>query len=155
MSSDRIFWTPGMPLEEVERQAVMKAYSYHKGNKTQTARSLNIAVRTLESKLEKYGIDMTNEKEAEDERRQKREEFLARQRGFTTDANGSVIPNGRTDAVATPQGARPNETTSGATAGFRVESASNNSPQQSMPVSERQKIQGVPPKQTSQGRHSR
>jgi hypothetical protein len=49
-----IFWQPGVTLEEIEKQVILKAFSCFQGNKTQTARSLGIAVRTLDSKLEQY-----------------------------------------------------------------------------------------------------
>lgn len=48
-------WQPGMSLEDVERDAILKAFEFFRGNKTQTANSLGIAIRTLDSKLDKYG----------------------------------------------------------------------------------------------------
>lgn len=49
-----LIWQPGMTLEDVEKRVILRAFSYFKENKTQTARSLNISVRTLDSKLAKY-----------------------------------------------------------------------------------------------------
>ena len=48
-------WQPGMSLEDIEKIAILKAFDFFRGNKTQTANSLGIAIRTLDSKLEKYG----------------------------------------------------------------------------------------------------
>lgn len=55
-----IAWTPGLTLEEVEKQVILKALSFYKGNKTQTAQSLEISVRTLYEKLAKYKEDQQN-----------------------------------------------------------------------------------------------
>lgn len=51
---DDINWQPGQTLEEIEEAVITKAFRYYQGNKTATARSLDIAIRTLENKLEKY-----------------------------------------------------------------------------------------------------
>ena len=44
----------GMPLEELERIAILKALDENGGNKTDTAKQLGISVKTLYNKLEKY-----------------------------------------------------------------------------------------------------
>jgi DNA-binding NtrC family response regulator len=49
-----ITWQPGVTLEEVEKQAILLALKFYQNNKTQTARSLGIAIRTLDAKLDKY-----------------------------------------------------------------------------------------------------
>lgn len=47
-------WQPGRTLEEIERETIEKAFRFYQGNKTQTAASLGIAIRTLDNKLDKY-----------------------------------------------------------------------------------------------------
>ena len=47
-------WQPGVTLEEVERTVILQALRFYRGNRTQTAQSLNIALRTMHSKLTKY-----------------------------------------------------------------------------------------------------
>ncbi|WP_033542358.1 sigma-54 interaction domain-containing protein [Planococcus sp. CAU13] len=51
----------GSPLQEqldtVERGILQKALESHKGNKSKTAKSLDISLRTLYYKLEKFGLD--------------------------------------------------------------------------------------------------
>lgn len=47
-------WSPGMSLEEAERQVIIAALRYHGGNRTHTAQSLKVAVRTVTNKLVKY-----------------------------------------------------------------------------------------------------
>lgn len=49
-----IHWQPGMKLEEVEREVILKALSFYEGNKTHTASSLGIAIRTLDARIAKY-----------------------------------------------------------------------------------------------------
>ncbi len=49
-----IVWQPGRSLEEVEKDVILAALRFYHNNKTHTARSLGIAARTLDNKLEKY-----------------------------------------------------------------------------------------------------
>lgn len=50
----QIIWSPGVTLEQIEKQVILKAFSFFDCNKTRTADALGIAVRTLDAKLEKY-----------------------------------------------------------------------------------------------------
>jgi len=47
---------PDMPLEEVERRHILKALEHLEGNKTKTAHSLGITIKTLYNKLQRYGL---------------------------------------------------------------------------------------------------
>lgn len=49
-----INWSPGMTIDYVEREVIKAALQYHQGNKTKTADSLGIAIRTLDNKLARY-----------------------------------------------------------------------------------------------------
>lgn len=49
-----MLWQPGVTLDQVEKEVILKALSFYHGNKTVTARALGIAIRTLDNKLEKY-----------------------------------------------------------------------------------------------------
>lgn len=46
-------WQPGLTLEDVERDAILKAYSFYR-TKTNTAEALGISLNTLTAKLERY-----------------------------------------------------------------------------------------------------
>jgi two-component system response regulator HydG len=46
--------TPGMTLDDMERQAVMVALETAGGNKSEAARRLGITRKTLHAKLQKY-----------------------------------------------------------------------------------------------------
>jgi DNA-binding NtrC family response regulator len=46
-----------IPLEKVEKEAIIRALKYTKNNKRKTAGLLNISERTLYRKIEEYGID--------------------------------------------------------------------------------------------------
>lgn len=76
-----IVWYPGMTLESLEEQIIKRALSYYRGNKTMTANSLGIAVRTLDNKLEKYFEDGKKQERSMQEEKKKRDEFLLRCRG--------------------------------------------------------------------------
>lgn len=49
-----VTWQPGFTLAHMEKQVVLAAFRFYHGNKTRTAQSLGIAIRTLEAKLESY-----------------------------------------------------------------------------------------------------
>lgn len=80
--SDMILWSPGVKLEDVERQVIKKAYAHFK-NKTTTANALGIAIRTLDKRLEKIEQDEHAEAEKDAERRKQREADLIRARGMS------------------------------------------------------------------------
>ncbi len=49
-------WKPGRTLDEIERNVILEALKYHSGNRTHTARSLGISIRTLRNKLAEYRV---------------------------------------------------------------------------------------------------
>jgi transcriptional regulator with PAS, ATPase and Fis domain len=49
-------YSPDTPLEEVERGHILKALTFHHGNKTRAAQALGITIKTLYNKLHKYGV---------------------------------------------------------------------------------------------------
>ena len=76
-----INWSPGVKLEAVEKQVILKTLQFYKNNKTSAANALGISIRTIDNKLEKYSRqDKANQKAAESRQRE-RELFLARSRG--------------------------------------------------------------------------
>ena len=50
-------WQPGQTLDDIERITIESALKFYHGNKTQTANSLGITIRTLYNKLERYGVE--------------------------------------------------------------------------------------------------
>lgn len=126
-------WAPGITLEQIEKQVILLAFRWYRGNKTQCAISLGINVRTLERKLEEY--EATTNKQREQERRDEieRAEILDRQRG--------IVPSSRNEEG----GAR----LYGANSGIRAQSPPETPAQQPVPVPEREEIQAVLPKQTA------
>ena len=68
--NEAINWSPGVTLENVEKQVILAAFRHFRGNKTVTANALGIAIRTLDNKLEKYEADGKAEKERQDNERQ-------------------------------------------------------------------------------------
>jgi two-component system response regulator FlrC len=49
-------WKPGRTLDEIERNVILEALKYHDGNRTHTAKSLGISIRTLRNKLAEYRV---------------------------------------------------------------------------------------------------
>ncbi len=49
-------WKPGRTLDEIERQVILDALKFHEGNRTHTAKSLGISIRTLRNKLAEYRV---------------------------------------------------------------------------------------------------
>lgn len=154
-------WTPGITLDQLERQAIEQAFKFYHANKSQTARSLGIAIRTLETKLEKYAADDERTTHANDAQRAQRDEHLRRARGIHTEqstldaANGAASGSGRDVRSGEPY--YPEKAKTGgnsAAAGVRMEPVANAAEKQSVPVSVGQKVQGVLPAQAAAS-HSR
>lgn len=55
-SSDSGEFSLEMPLEDVEKSHILRTLAYNQGNKTKTAHSLGITIKTLYNKLHRYGI---------------------------------------------------------------------------------------------------
>jgi hypothetical protein len=83
-------WSPGVTLENVERQVILAAYRHFRSNKTQTAQSLGIAIRTLDNKLEKYQHDDKRHERTKSHAERQREEFNQRQRGDVAAINAAA-----------------------------------------------------------------
>ncbi len=49
-------FTATMPLEEVEKKHILRALTFHQGNKTKTAQGLGITIKTLYNKLHRFGV---------------------------------------------------------------------------------------------------
>ncbi len=49
-------WKPGRTLNDIERTVILEALDYHMGNRTHTAKSLGISIRTLRNKLAEYRV---------------------------------------------------------------------------------------------------
>lgn len=61
---DNVTWFPGMTLADLEKNTILKALRFYNNNKTHTASSLGISIRTLQYKLNEYfPKDEKNEKE--------------------------------------------------------------------------------------------
>lgn len=74
-------WNPGLTLEELEKQAIEKAFRFYQGNKTHTANALGISIRTLDAKLEKYEHDREElQKRTDVEERLRKERMEAQRR---------------------------------------------------------------------------
>ncbi len=78
---DEVTWCPGMTLEYIEKQIIKKAYRIYQGNKTHTARSLGVAIRTLDNKFEKYKAEDESNESAAIDARAIRAENLRKARG--------------------------------------------------------------------------
>jgi hypothetical protein len=121
-----INWSPGVTLEHIEKQAILLAFRFYRGNKTATANSLGIAVRTLDNKLEKYEADGKAEKERQENESARRKEFLARQRGIQPSID-------------------PEKVVSGPVAGIHSQPIAETPSESEMPMPKRKEVQGVLP----------
>jgi hypothetical protein len=125
-----ISWSPGVTLDEIEKQVILKAYRHFRGNKTTTANALGIAIRTLDHKLEKYKEDTDKQEKLDERARSERADFLARQRG-------TIERNQQTGADVYR-----------ATPGVQMEPASETCSESQMPMPKRPQVQKVLPEQT-------
>lgn len=134
-----VYWSPGMSLEVLEQLVIQKAYKHYQGNKTATANSLGIAIRTLDAKLDKYEMNEIDKEAQHAQRRNDREYQLARARGINPSfsVDGAFVQNG-----------------SQASEGLRPQPIINATAQQSVPLPVGKEVQEVLPKSAS-GNHSR
>lgn len=143
-----IIFSIGMTLEYVEKLVILKSYGHFRNNKTATASSLGISIRTLDNKLDKYKSDDAAyaERQAEDAR--KRNELLIRARG--NPPNNIGIPySPNLQASAPPQLQSPSNASR-----VHMESIANATAKPSVPLSERSEVQEVLPKlATSHGKN--
>jgi len=49
-------WRPGRTLDEIERNVILEALKHFDGNRTHTAKSLGISIRTLRNKLAEFRV---------------------------------------------------------------------------------------------------
>ncbi len=136
-------WVPGITLDEMEKQCILQAFRFYRGNKTQTAGALGIAIRTLEHKLERYEADAKREEERIIADKQRSADILARMRGpdilkYHAVGNAHQIQNAQQPTPGLKTSTR-----------VPVESAEEVSTQQSVSVSKREEVQAVLPKHAS------
>lgn len=141
--SVNVNWVPGITLEEMEKQCILAAFRFYRGNKTTTAQVLGIAIRTLDNKLEKYDGDARREQDRYDADKRERETSLAKQRGIlTTQYNGLGSSNQIPVEQSAPNGPE-------ADTRVHVQPPVDLTKEPVVSMSERQKVQGVLPKQAS------
>lgn len=129
-----ITWQPGMTLDSMEKMAILQAYRFYRSNKTATANALGISIRTLDNKLEKYASDDKKVEDTNDEQRNKRAEFLIRQRGLPQTPDGNAPTNS------------PVQNGSLAETGNGLEPANEAAPEPALPLPVGKEIQGMPSK---------
>lgn len=144
-------WVPGITLEEMEKQCILAAFRFYRGNKTTTAQVLGIAIRTLDNKLEKYESDRKRDEDRFATDAVTNEQTLRRMRGITITEHNAI---GSAHQLRQPEvekaGTQQREATgTEANAGIREQSPEKLSAQQSVPVSKRQEVQSVLPGQAS------
>ena len=59
-----------VPLEEIEKQQILRALDICEGNRTQAAKQLGISIRTLRNKLHEYGMTAASAREEADEQQE-------------------------------------------------------------------------------------
>lgn len=123
--SQQLFLTIGMNIYQCNKMLTLHTLRFYRGNKTTTANVLGISIRTLDAWLESYEEDAKILKEKQDERAREEAEYLRRARGLPTSA-----PQQQAHHYAP-------------SAGVRVESAPQATPQHSMPMPESEEVQEV------------
>jgi hypothetical protein len=133
--SDIITWSPGITLEEIEKQVIQRAYKHYRENKTVTSNSLGVDVKTLYNKLEKYELDRLEQEKKNAIRQSQREEFLNKARG--NPPNNLGIPYS------------PSQHAADVSSGLRMEPPPHASSQHSVSMPERKEVQEMLSRSTS------
>lgn len=96
-----VFWTPGMSLEILTEQIVVKAVAVYKGDRVVAARTLGLTVEDLESKLASVEAKAEASRVIIEDQRRKNTEQLLRSRF------GKEAPMLHPDSPPAPHGLRP------------------------------------------------
>ncbi len=134
MNNGIINWSPGVTLEAVEKQVILVAFRFYRGNKTVTSQSLGISIRTLDNKLERYEEDGKQERERYELAKARDAATLDRMRGI---APTEVLEAHRTSLYR-------------ADTGVHLESITNAATEPAVSMPERQEVQKVLPRQAPQ-----
>lgn len=140
-----IHWVPGLSLEAVEKECILQAIRYFRGNKTAAANSLGISVRNVDQKLAKYQQDDASLKRKEDEREQKHRDYLDRARGQAPDQLQRIAAAEQKNKALRLQRER----------GERMESTDEVSEKQPVSVPVGQEVQAVLPNKANGGNTKR
>lgn len=77
-----IIWSPGITIDEMEKQIINKAYDFYNKNAKVTAESLNISVEYFHNKLAQYAKEALLLEENNKKKQKEFEDFNLRARGF-------------------------------------------------------------------------
>ncbi len=155
-------WVPGITLDEMEKNCILAAFRFYRGNKTHTASALGISIRTLEHKMERYEADKLRERERDEQDRKHAESELDRMRGPQLTKQFAI---GSSDQWATPDAAsstigqrtkddsKKNEANgkggNSPTNGVRMEPTAQTKPEHAVPVSQRKETEALLSRQAS------
>lgn len=79
-----IMWSPGVTLEQIEKQIIKSAIRHFK-NRATTAEALGISLRTIDYRLEAYAKEEEEQRLLGEELDRKRQDFINRSRGIKTE----------------------------------------------------------------------
>lgn len=125
--NNHIAWSPGVTLDQIEKEVILRAFAHFHKNKSATAKALGITVKTLDNKFERYEEETKIQEAADEQRKADRQSALNRSRGIPG------VP--QFDTAASPQAVTWNG----------MESTSHPAKEQSMPMPQRKEVQGVLP----------
>lgn len=157
-----IIWSPGMTLAMLEKQGILIAFRVFRGNRSQTAKALDISVRTLDAKLAEYKVIADDNDQKEKEFQERQYEQLRKARGehtpnYTFNGDDERHARDERNAAASAKSAiAKNAKESGTSSADRVhvEPTPIASAKSEVPVSERQKIQSVLPESNPKSGHA-
>jgi len=144
-----VTWSPGMTLEALERQAILAAFQFYGRNKTATAQSLGIAIRTLDHKLERYSSDDEEHTDRDAAIRARHRDFERRSRGVhPSDGFDTAESIANQDKQRQANGAQTNQR-------IHPQPAATPSAQHVLPVPERGEVQEVLPSKVAASGHAK
>ncbi len=138
-------WSPGVSLEDIEKQVILKAFAHYRDNKTVTANALGISIRTLDSRLDKYASDKKEQEVTDEQRRRDRENQLRRARGQPQ------LPDAYTERVSSEGASAIAAPSAEAFQGNGVQPSKDAPAQHAVSVPERAQVQKVLPQQSPYG----
>lgn len=87
-----LHWSPGVSIDEVLRQVVLKAVHFYRGDKAAAARSIDVPIAYIEEKLLQHDVQQKAYEQKISEIKNRQLAFVERSRGIHAKPPSAPVP---------------------------------------------------------------